>query len=118
MEKIIEKALTPIYAAIDDGQYDKAIRLCGRKEIEKYDITKALLAYALQKTRQNSEALRVCRQVLVRKPTQERVVSTLALTLQALRADDDLRSMFEHFYETDPSEANAISLFLCYTRLG
>lgn len=122
MSQLADK-LTPIYAAIDDGQYEKAVRLCGRKDIERYDITKTLLAYSLQKLRQNTEALQIARQVLSRVTSSSKVddaiVSTLAMTLSALRADDELRSMHEFLYEKDPSnEQAAINLFLCYTKLG
>jgi hypothetical protein len=46
-------------------------------------------------------------------------VSTLATTLQALRADDDLQSLREGIFEADPTNEGAgIELFLFYTRIG
>jgi hypothetical protein len=120
---LLKDKLSPVYAAIDDGQYEKAVRLCGRKDIERYDITKTLLAYSLQKLRQNAEALQIARQVLSRiissGNVDDAIVSTLAMTLSALRADEELRSMREFLHEGDPSnEQAAIDLFLCYTKLG
>ena len=118
MSQLADK-LKSVYAAIDDGQFEKAVRLCGRKDIERYDMTRTLLAYSLQKLRQNSDALQIARQVLARKPTDDAVVSTLATTLQALRADDDLQSLREGIFEADPTNEGAgIELFLFYTRIG
>ena len=110
--------LSPIYAAIDDLQFEKAIRLCGRKDIEKYDITKSLLAYSLYKSRKHAEALTVAKQVVARKPLDETILSTLALTLRGLNADEDLLSIYENAFELNQTnEYLGVDLFQCYAKL-
>jgi hypothetical protein len=59
------RKINPIYGAIDAGNYKGAIKLCQRKDIIKWDITKALNAYCLVMTLKLDEGLAMAREVKV-----------------------------------------------------
>lgn len=60
------RKIIPIYNAIDDGNYKGAIKLCQRKDIQNWDITKVLMAYCLVLTNKHSEGLSLAREVKVK----------------------------------------------------
>ena len=49
VDEIRQAKLRPVYAAIDAGNYQSAIKICGRKDIQSWDLTKSLLAYCYAK---------------------------------------------------------------------
>jgi hypothetical protein len=59
------RKIHPIYQAIDAQNYKGAIKLCQRKEIMKWDIAKALMAYCLVMCHKVDEGLAVAREVKV-----------------------------------------------------
>jgi hypothetical protein len=59
------RKISPIYNAIDSENYKGAIKLCQRKEIQHWDIVKALLAYSYVMTQKISEGLSLAREVKV-----------------------------------------------------
>ncbi len=107
-----------IYKALDDGHWEKAIRLCKRKEIARYDLTKALYAYALYKSRNHGEALQVAREVCARKPIDGHILSTLAVSLKSLGANEELATLYENAFEVMQTDEFGIELFQCYTRMN
>lgn len=60
------RKIHPIYQAIDAQNYKGAIKLCQRKDIMKWDITKALLAYSLIMLGKNDEGLEIAHEVKVK----------------------------------------------------
>lgn len=58
--------VTPIYQCIDSGNWKGAVKLCQRKDVEKWDITKSLMAYCLLQLNKNEQALEVALEVKVR----------------------------------------------------
>ena len=107
-----------IYAAIEDGQYERAIRLCQRKEISRLLLTKSLLSFALCRTRKHAEALQVAREVCACNPTDPAVLNALGYALRALGADNDLVAVYENAFGIHQTDEFAIELFQCYTRLN
>jgi hypothetical protein len=49
--------VTPIYQCIDSGNWKGAVKLCQRKDVEQWDITRALLAYCLNQLDRAEQAL-------------------------------------------------------------
>ena len=113
----MDNIFSPIYDAIDRGQFDKAIVICQRKELRKFELTKALMAYALYKTRKHSDALALAREVASRSPRDSVVLSTLSFTLRGLHVEEELTTCYESAFEADQSnESLGTDLFHCYTR--
>ena len=48
-EALRSRKISPIYNAIDSGNYKNALKLCSKKEIENWDIVLSLKAFALEK---------------------------------------------------------------------
>ena len=107
-----------IYAAVEEGQYERAIRLCQRKEVSRLLITKALLSFALCRSRRSTEALEVAREVCACKPTDPGILNALGASLRALGADHDLVDVYENAFGVHQNDEFAIELFQCYTRLN
>ena len=76
------RKLQPIYNAVDARNYKAAIKLCSKKDLEKWDIVKTLKAHALERTGKIDEALDLCRDVKARNPTDAAVLNTLVLTFK------------------------------------
>ena len=66
MSDAILHKLTPIYKHIENGNWRGAIKLCQRRDLEKYDITRALMAYCLVQTNKEEQALEIAMTVKVR----------------------------------------------------
>lgn len=67
------RKLQPIYNALDARNYKMAIKLCTKKDLERWDIVKTLKAHALERLGKVEEALEVCAEVAAHKPTDETV---------------------------------------------
>lgn len=67
------RKLQPIYNALDARNYKMAIKLCGKKDMERWDIVKTLKAHALERMGRVEEALDLCREVASRQPRDETV---------------------------------------------
>ena len=67
------RKLQPIYNALDARNYKMAIKLCTKKDLERWDIVKTLKAHALERLGRVEEALEVCAEVAAHKPTDETV---------------------------------------------
>ena len=59
------RKINPIYNAIDAGNFKGAIKLCQRKDITKWDLTKALNAYCLIMLNKMEDGLALAREVKV-----------------------------------------------------
>lgn len=79
------RKLQPIYNAIDSRNYKMALKLCAKKDLEKWDMVKALKAHALERTGRADEALDLCREVKARNPTDETLLTTICLTFKVMR---------------------------------
>lgn len=81
-----DRKLQPIYNAIDARNYKAAIKLCSKKDLEKWDIVKTLKAHALERMGKLEEALDLCREVKARNPTDDAILSTLVLTFKVSKS--------------------------------
>eukprot|EP01036_Dinobryon_divergens_P039271 gene39271-51740_t len=82
-EDLKQRKIDPIYNAIDSRNYKGAIKLCSKKDIQHWDITKALLAYLLVSMQKTAEALQVAREVKAMNPTDDSVLNALSWTFKA-----------------------------------
>lgn len=57
--------VTPIYQCIEKSNWKGAVKLCQKKDVEKWDITKSLMAYCLLQLERTEQALAVCLEVKV-----------------------------------------------------
>lgn len=57
--------VTPIYQCIDKGNWKGAVKLCQKKDVEKWDITKSLMAYCLLQLDKKEQALEAALEVKV-----------------------------------------------------
>ncbi|CAM9800110.1 unnamed protein product, partial [Chrysoparadoxa australica] len=64
-ESIKFRKLQPIYNALDAHQWKRALKLCEKKDVERWPITKALKANALIKLGGGAQAMELCREVQV-----------------------------------------------------
>jgi N-terminal acetyltransferase B complex non-catalytic subunit len=94
MDGTRQRKLQPIYNALDGRNYKAAIKLCSKKDIERWDIVKVLKAHALERLGKADEALDLCREVKSRNPTDDSVLSTLVLTYKVRRIDGAAFKLF------------------------
>ena len=108
-----------VYDAIDNGEYEKAIRVCERSEMRTSPIAQALLAYSYAATKKLQLSLDTCRVVMRAKPMDEGTHNALALTLKMLRKEDEMAVFYESLLVVHPdNKAIMESLFSTYTLLG
>lgn len=108
-----------IYTAIEEENFDKAIKLCLKKsEISNQPITLALLSYCYVQKRSLKEAMEIARLVMRHVPTDEHVLDTLSHTYRACKAEDELAICYENAITKDPSKDGLlVNLFFIYNRL-
>lgn len=97
------RKMHPIYSALDNGNFEQAVRLCQKKDVEKWDLTKALKASALARLGHRDAAMELCREVNARAPADENVISALAHTYRSLDAFDDVANLYEAASRAQPS---------------
>lgn len=113
------RKIHPIYQAIDVQNYKGAIKLCQRKEIMKWDISKALMAYCLVMCHKVEEGLAVAREVKDNRPTDDGVLSALALTFRHGKAEAECCECYENAYAAMPDNLGlANELFSSYVKCG
>lgn len=80
-------------------------------------LTQALRAYALERLGKTDEALEVAREVKAQNPTDEALLSTLALTFKLTGNMEEMTEMYEKALEQDPqNESRARDVYYCYAR--
>lgn len=111
--------LDAIYNAIESDNFDLGVKLCLKKnEITNLPITLALLSYCYVKQRKLKEAMETARSVMRHVPTDDHVLSTLAHTYQACKAEDELAICYENAINKDPTKDYLmLDLFFIYNRL-
>jgi len=118
-ETVRFRKINPIYNAIDAHNYKGAIKLCQKKDIASWDISKSLMAYCLAKIGKSADSLSLAREVKENKSVDEAVLSALALTFKLLKADDDVTECYENAYNQLPEhDGFAAEVFKCYARSG
>ena len=111
------RKLQPIYNALDARNYKMAVKLCAKKDLEKWDIVKTLKAHALERMGRVEEALDLCREVQARKPTDETVLNTLVLTYKLTGQTTEATACYEAAAAAQPAhEEYGRELFFCYVR--
>jgi len=119
MANFLNPKIEAIYTAIEEENYDKAIKLCLKKsEISNQPITLALLSYCYVQKRSLKEAMEIARLVMRHVPTDEHVLDTLSHTYRACKAEDELAICYENAISKDPSKDSLLlNLFFIYNRL-
>lgn len=116
-DEIKQAKLRSVYNAIDSGNYKSAIKLCGRKDISSWDLTKALLSYCYANVMRTTEALSLAYDILNRKPTSPTILTPLKLTFKILHDWNAITVMYEGALEKDSTNLDhAHELFCCYAR--
>ena len=101
------------------GQYEKALQLCLKPEVNRFTLGKALLSYTYACLRNNSKAMEVARMVASADPSEESVISTLGCTFKHIRAESDFANLYETAMKKKAlPESYVIELFSCYCRLN
>ena len=90
-----ERKLQGIYDCIDVRNFKGAIKLCQKKDVQNYDITKTLLAYSLISMQRTEEGLELAREVKSRGPTDESVLKTLGHSFRLTQMDTELAECYE-----------------------
>jgi hypothetical protein len=62
---VLNRKIGPIYECLDDRNYKGAVKLCQKKDIADFAITKTLHAYALICLHRNDEGLALANEVKV-----------------------------------------------------
>ena len=105
MANFLNPKIEAIYTAIEEENYDKAIKLCLKKsEISNQPITLALLSYCYVQKRSLKESMEIARLVMRHVPTDEHVLDTLSHTYRACKAEDELAICYENAITKDPSK--------------
>lgn len=119
MSDLLSRKLQPVYDCLDDRNWKGAIRLCQKKDVQGYDITKALHAYALVSMQKTEEGLEIAREVKDRNPTDEQVLKLLAFSFRNAQRDAEVAECYEAALQQYPhSEHMAIELFRAHARCG
>lgn len=100
----LERQIRPIYDALDSGSHKSALVTCNKllKKHPKSDHLKALKALALTRAQKFEEAIALCEEVLVTKPTDEGTINALMHALRHLGRYADLVKLFEDAFKQQP----------------
>ena len=119
MEDMRQRKLQAVYNAIDENNYKSAVKLCQRKDVASWDVTKALLCFCYVRLGKRDEASILARQVIERKPIHPSILVPLRHALKSLRLEEDLVRMYEFALQADGTNLDhAHELFGCYCRMG
>ena len=96
MSNIGEK-VNNIYTAIENENYDGAIRMADKPDLRNYPLPQALLAYcyACKGGPHMQLALDQCRLVMKMRPNDESTLNALDITMKKLRKDEELVPFYE-----------------------
>lgn len=117
MEEARSRKLAPIYNALESGNWRQAVRLCEKRELEKWMITKALKANGLWRLQRYDESLRLCLEVQAAVPTDEDTLQAMSFNYRMMNRRDQVTKMFEAAVKVKPSDASLVKeCFMCYIR--
>jgi len=112
------RKLTPIYNAIEVSSFRHALKLCSRKDVQDWAITKSLKAIALEKLGHREEAVEICREIKGNTPLDDHLLHTTSLTFRALGLHDEVTEMYAAAVARCPTlPILQIELFFCYNFL-
>ena len=95
-----EMLLEQIYAALEARSWEKASRLCSMREVRNLQVARALKAHALQRMGESTEAVQICRDLAAYVPTEEAILSPMALVLNATGNTREVTAMYEAAVKT------------------
>ena len=106
-----QSRLVPIYDALDRGNYRLALKLCSRREVNTFNLVKALQSHALYRLGQHSQAIAVAREAAILSGTTHGgVLDTAWNVLRVCGAAHEGRRMYISAWSRllqNPSEAAA-----------
>ncbi|KAF8308096.1 hypothetical protein DL93DRAFT_2159228 [Clavulina sp. PMI_390] len=115
------KKLSPLYDALDQGQFKTAIQLSTKllKKHPKSLILKTLKSLALIRSQKHDEGVVLCDEVFAARPTDENVLQALTMVLRVLERYPDIITLYEDAFKKEPkSEELGSQAFLAMVRVG
>eukprot|EP00605_Chrysophyceae_sp_TOSAG23-4_P002785 GSChrysophyteH1.ASY1.ANO1.3069.1 assembled CDS len=94
--------VSAIYDAIDNDEFDKAIRIGEKADMRQYPLPQALLAYCYAIRKRLKESLDTCHAVMRMKPTDESTLAALSHALRICQKEDELTAYYELLTTTFP----------------
>eukprot|EP00903_Cladosiphon_okamuranus_P013457 g12533.t1 len=117
MEEIRSRKLQPIYNALESGNWRQAVRLCDKRDVEKWLTTKALKANGLWRLGKYDEALQLCLDVQNAVPTDEDTLLAMSYNYRMMSRREHVAPMFEAAIKVKPQDPSLLKeLFMCYVR--
>lgn len=114
--------INKIYSEIEKEAFDKAIKLCGQKDVKDLLLVRALLAFCQVQTGKKYDAIETARKVVRCNPIDDTVIRTLVHTFKACRLEEELVPVYEHAVEfnsnTVAKDELSSELFYLFNRLG
>ncbi|CAN0335730.1 unnamed protein product [Pylaiella littoralis] len=117
MEEIRSRKLQPIYNALETGNWRQAVRLCEKRDVEKWQISKALKANGLWRLGKYDEGLQLCLEVQGASPTDEDTLAAMSYNYRMMSRRELVAPMFEAAVSAKPGDSSLLKeLFMCYVR--
>lgn len=114
--------INKIYAEIEKESYDKAIKLCGQKDVKDLLLVQSLLAFCQVQIGKKAEALETARKVARSNPIDDAVIRTLTHTFKSCRVEEELVQVYEYAVEFNNNaiarDELSADLFYLLNRLG
>ncbi|CAM9524404.1 unnamed protein product, partial [Phaeothamnion confervicola] len=117
-EDVRQRKLQSVYNALESHNFRQAIKLCEKKDLEKWPVTKALKACALARMGRTDEAMDLCREVKTTTPTDEPTINALTYAYRILGCVEETAALMEAACKALPNDRVLLNqLFLCHVRV-
>ncbi|CAB1114014.1 unnamed protein product [Ectocarpus sp. CCAP 1310/34] len=117
VEEIRSRKLQPIYNALESGNWRQAVRLCEKRDVERWLTTKALKANGLWRLGKYDEALELCLHVQGASPTDEDTLAAMTYNYRMMNRREQVAPLFEVAVAAKPRDPALIKeLFMCYVK--
>ena len=114
---VLQRKLQGVYDCIDTRNFKGALKLCQKKDLQKYDLTKTLMAYSLISMDRIDEGLTLAREVKDNIPTDTTVLKTLSQCLGLAFRYEEVAECYEKAWQQQPtSEELGVELFRAHAK--
>ena len=108
-----------IYDAIDNDDFDRAIRIGEKAELRAYALPQALLAYCYGIKKRLQDCLDTSRVVIRMRPVDEGTLNAVSAALKMCRKEDELATYYESLVAAYPQSAVYMQkLFAMHVKAG
>ena len=119
MKQMQARMCEPLYDAIEEGDFEKGIKLANSKNLRSVPLALALKGYCHACTKEMGEALKAARECMAMYPTEESALGAVQHTLRICNKEEELGPFYETLYTRYPGSPGILAMmFNFYVRIG